>query len=58
MGYEKVRDLLRRSRGLAAGAPVDYLKLMPATYVVLVIMGGYMALTLTADIINPINAGF
>jgi membrane-associated protease RseP (regulator of RpoE activity) len=58
VGYEKVRDLLRRSRGLAAGGPVDYLKLMPATYVVLVIMGGYMALTLTADIINPINAGF
>jgi membrane-associated protease RseP (regulator of RpoE activity) len=58
VGYEKVRDRLRRFRGLGAGAPVDYLKLMPATYVVLVIMGGYMALTLTADIINPINAGF
>jgi hypothetical protein len=35
---------------------VDYLKLMPITYVVLVIMGGYMALTLTADIVNPIKA--
>lgn len=53
--YEKVRDWMRRLRGLGAGAPVDYLKLMPATYVVLAIMGGYMALTLTADIINPIK---
>jgi membrane-associated protease RseP (regulator of RpoE activity) len=55
VGYEKVRDRVRRFRGLGAGAPVDYLKLMPATYVVLAIMGGYMALTLTADIINPIK---
>ncbi len=56
VGYEKVRNMLRRSRGLGVGAPVDYLKLMPITYVVLVIMGGYMALTLTADIVNPIKA--
>ncbi|ORM23892.1 M50 family metallopeptidase [Williamsia sp. 1135] len=56
VGYEKVRNTLRRSRGLGVGAPVDYLKLMPITYVVLVIMGGYMALTLTADIVNPIKA--
>ncbi len=56
VGYEKVRNALRHSRGLGVGAPVDYLKLMPITYAVLVIMGGYMALTLTADIVNPIKA--
>jgi membrane-associated protease RseP (regulator of RpoE activity) len=56
VGYEKVRNSLRGSRGLAAGPPVDYMKLMPITYVVLAIMGGYMALTLTADIVNPIKA--
>lgn len=56
VGYEKVRNALRSVRGLAAGPPVDYMKLMPITYVVLVIMGGYMALTLTADIVNPIKA--
>lgn len=54
-GYEKVRDLLRARRGLAAGGPVDYMKLMPLTYVVIVIGGAFMVLTLTADIVNPIK---
>ncbi|QCQ90652.1 M50 family metallopeptidase [Rhodococcus sp. SGAir0479] len=53
--YEKVRNSLRRMRGLAAGGPVDYMKLMPVTYVVVVIGGAYMLLTLTADIVNPIK---
>ncbi|SIS10976.1 M50 family metallopeptidase [Williamsia sterculiae] len=55
IGYEKGRDAVRRWRGRAAGGPVDYMKLMPATYVVLAVMGTYMALTLTADIVNPIK---
>ncbi|CAM4034077.1 M50 family metallopeptidase [Nocardia ninae] len=53
--YEKIRDVLRRWRGLAPGAPVNYLKLLPATYVVVVIGGAYMLLTLAADIVNPIK---
>ena len=38
-----------------AAAPVNYLKLMPATYVVLVVVVGYMLLTVTADLVNPIR---
>jgi membrane-associated protease RseP (regulator of RpoE activity) len=53
--YERVRNLLRHRRGLPPGLPVDYLKLMPATYVVVVAGGLYMLLTLTADIVNPIK---
>jgi membrane-associated protease RseP (regulator of RpoE activity) len=53
--FEKIRNLIRRSRGLVAAAPVNYLKLMPATYVILVFVVGYMALTVTADFVNPIR---
>ncbi|MGE5696685.1 MAG: M50 family metallopeptidase [Candidatus Sericytochromatia bacterium] len=53
--YEKVRNMVRSVRGLAAAAPVNYLKLMPATYVVLLVVVGYMLLTVTADLVNPIR---
>ncbi|WP_040810919.1 M50 family metallopeptidase [Nocardia concava] len=53
--YEKLRNLFRNRKGLPDGAPVDYLKLLPATYVVVVIGGAYMILTLVADIVNPVK---
>ncbi len=53
--YEKIRNMIRSARGLTAGAPVNYMKLMPATYLVLVVVVGYMLLTITADIVNPIR---
>jgi membrane-associated protease RseP (regulator of RpoE activity) len=53
--YEKIRNMLRAARGKVAAAPVNYLKLMPATYVVLVVVVGYMLLTVTADLVNPIR---
>ncbi len=53
--FEKVRNLIRSARGMVAAAPVNYLKLMPATYVVLVFVVGYMLLTVTADLVNPIR---
>ena len=53
--YEKIRNMIRSVRGMAAAAPVNYLKLMPATYVVLVVVVGYMLLTVTADLVNPIR---
>ena len=40
---------------MVAAAPVNYLRLMPATYVILVVVIGYMLLTVTADIVNPIR---
>lgn len=53
--FEKIRNMTRSARGKAAAAPVNYLKLMPATYVVLVFVVGYMLLTVTADLVNPIR---
>ncbi|MEV0765861.1 M50 family metallopeptidase [Nocardia sp. NPDC050435] len=53
--YEKIRNTLRGWKGLAPGAPVDYLKLLPLTYVAVVIGGAYMLLTLAADIVNPVK---
>ena len=53
--YEKLRNMFRAARGLMPAGPVDYGKLMPATYVILVVVVGYMALTVTADLVNPIR---
>jgi membrane-associated protease RseP (regulator of RpoE activity) len=53
--FEKIRNMIRKARGRVAAAPVNYLKLMPATYVILVVVIGYMALTVTADFVNPIR---
>ena len=53
--FEKVRNMFRTARGMVAAGPVNYLKLMPATYVVLVFVVGYMLLTVTADLVNPIR---
>jgi membrane-associated protease RseP (regulator of RpoE activity) len=53
--FEKIRNMIRSARGMVAAAPVDYLKLMPATYVILVVVVGYMLLTVTADLVNPIR---
>jgi membrane-associated protease RseP (regulator of RpoE activity) len=52
---EKIRNMIRKARGILPAAPVNYLKLMPATYVILVVVIGYMALTVTADFVNPIR---
>jgi membrane-associated protease RseP (regulator of RpoE activity) len=53
--FEKIRNMIRSARGKVAAAPVNYLKLMPTTYVILVVVVGYMALTVTADLVNPIR---
>ena len=55
--YEKLRDWTRRLRGLPAGGPVDYTKLLPLTYAAVLVGGAIMLLTVTADIINPIRLG-
>jgi membrane-associated protease RseP (regulator of RpoE activity) len=53
--FEKLRNMVRKARGMVAAAPVNYMKLMPATYVILVVVVGYMLLTVTADLVNPIR---
>jgi len=53
--FEKIRSKVRAARGMVVAAPVNYLKLMPATYVVVALVVGYMLLTVTADLVNPIR---
>ncbi|MGH3813837.1 MAG: M50 family metallopeptidase [Pseudonocardiaceae bacterium] len=53
--YEAVRNAVRRAFGRPDGPPVDYNRLMPLTYAVVIVFIGVSALTITADIINPIR---
>lgn len=52
--YEKLRDAVRRLRGLAPGGPADYEKLAPLTMGVFVLLIGVSAIVITADFVNPI----
>ncbi|TCP51940.1 RIP metalloprotease RseP [Tamaricihabitans halophyticus] len=53
--YERVRDWIRRLRGLGPRGPADYTKLTGVTLVLIAIGGSIMLLTVTADIVNPIR---
>ena len=53
--YERARSWLASRRGRPDPGRVDYNKLLPVTYVVLLLFGGITLLTLTADIVNPIS---
>ncbi len=53
--YEGVRNAVRRAFGRPNGPPVDYTRLMPLTYAVVLVVIGVSVLTITADIINPIR---
>ncbi|MDO4685484.1 MAG: M50 family metallopeptidase [Corynebacterium sp.] len=54
--YEKIRDLVRRARGLQPGGPANYDRLMPVTMAVSAILVGVGALVIVADVVNPIRA--
>jgi membrane-associated protease RseP (regulator of RpoE activity) len=53
--WERGRNMILARRGLPAGPPIDYTRLLPVTYFVGIIMVGFSILTLTADVINPIR---
>jgi membrane-associated protease RseP (regulator of RpoE activity) len=53
--YEGVRNAIRRAFGRPNGPPVDYSRLMPLTYAVVIVFIGVSLLTITADIVNPIR---
>lgn len=53
--YERIRDLIRKLRGLAPGGPADYSKLMPITLAVATLLVGVGAIVVIADIVNPIQ---
>ncbi|MGA3563516.1 M50 family metallopeptidase [Melissospora conviva] len=53
--FERARSWLYGKIGRADPGHVDYLKLMPLTYAVILIGGAFTLLTVTADVINPIT---
>lgn len=53
--YEKIRDLLRKLRGLAPAGPADYEKLVPVTMAVAAVLIGVGAIVIIADVVNPVN---
>ncbi len=55
--YERVRNWVRALRGLRPGPPVDYTRLLPLTYAVMLVFIAIAGLTITADIVNPIRFG-
>jgi membrane-associated protease RseP (regulator of RpoE activity) len=56
--FEKVRFWFYSRIGRPDPGRVDYYKLMPLTYVVIFVFGGFTLLTVAADIINPIQLPF
>ena len=55
--YERVRDGVRARLGKSKMPPVDYTRLLPLTYLVILVGGAVSLLTLAADIVNPIRLG-
>lgn len=53
--FERARSWLAARRGKEDPGRVDYNKLLPITYVVILMFGGLTLLTLAADIVNPIS---
>ncbi|KQB86621.1 M50 family metallopeptidase [Corynebacterium lowii] len=53
--YEKVRDGLRRLRGLAPAGPADYTRLMPVTYAIGAALLSLGVVFMVADVVNPVR---
>ncbi|MFK3980270.1 M50 family metallopeptidase [Micromonospora sp. NPDC050397] len=53
--FERVRTWIFTRLGRPDPGRVDYFKLMPVTYVVILIGGAFTLLTVTADVVNPIT---
>jgi membrane-associated protease RseP (regulator of RpoE activity) len=53
--FERFRSWLYARLRRPDPGRVNYLKLMPFTYVVILIFGGFTLLTVAADIVNPIT---
>jgi membrane-associated protease RseP (regulator of RpoE activity) len=53
--FEKIRSWLYAKLGKREPGRVNYLKLMPFTYAMILIFGGFTLLTVAADIVNPIT---
>jgi membrane-associated protease RseP (regulator of RpoE activity) len=53
--FERARSWLYAKLGRPDPGRVDYFKLMPLTYAVILIFGAFTLLTVTADVVNPIT---
>jgi membrane-associated protease RseP (regulator of RpoE activity) len=53
--FEKARSWVYARLGKPDPGRVDYMKLMPITYAVILLFGGFTLLTVAADIVNPIS---
>ncbi|GIG86575.1 M50 family metallopeptidase [Plantactinospora endophytica] len=53
--FERVRSWLFARLGKPDPGRVDYFKLMPVTYALILIGGAFTLLTVTADVVNPIT---
>jgi membrane-associated protease RseP (regulator of RpoE activity) len=53
--FEKLRSWIYSRLRKPDPGRVDYMKLMPITYAVILVFGGFTVLTLAADIVNPIT---
>jgi len=53
--FEKLRSWLYARLRRPDPGRVDYLKLMPITYAVILVFGGFTLLTVAADIVNPVT---
>jgi membrane-associated protease RseP (regulator of RpoE activity) len=53
--FERARSWLYARLHRPDPGRVDYMKLMPITYVVILVFGGFTLLTVAADIVNPIT---
>lgn len=56
--FERARSWVYARLGKPDPGRVDYYKLMPLTYVVILIFGGFFLLTVAADIVNPVQLPF
>jgi membrane-associated protease RseP (regulator of RpoE activity) len=53
--FERARSWVYARLGRPDPGRVDYMRLMPVTYAVILVFGGFTLLTLAADIVNPIT---
>jgi membrane-associated protease RseP (regulator of RpoE activity) len=53
--FEKVRSYVYSKVGRRDPGRVNYARLMPVTYVVILVFGAFSLLTIAADIINPVT---
>ena len=55
LGYERLRARIARARGRSDPGPVDITRLLPVTYLAVVLLVGLGVLLIVADLLNPLR---